>query len=130
MYLILILLLVNGWFNGFIHVTKRCPFKKMMHTRIHSSRMRTGRTLTVSREGVYLPGPGGSDPGGVPAWSRGRCTCLVPGGVSAPGGVPAWSQGGGCTCLVPGGCLLPVGCTCLVPGGVSTTGEVSNPGGV
>ena len=52
---------------------------------MHSSRMRTGRSLTVSRS--LLPGggglvPGGSAPGG----------CLLPGGVcsggwgSAPGG--------------------------------------------
>ena len=89
---------------------------------MHSSRMRTGRALTVFQ---YLPVPGGgtclvrggvcsegvSGPrggtclvlggGGVPAWSRGG-TCLVRGGVSGPrgylpgpGGVPAWSRGGG-----------------------------------
>ena len=85
-------------------------------TRMHSSRMRTGRTLTIFRSllvvregvwtgggctclvwGVYLPGPGG----GVPAWSGG-CTCLG-------GGLPAWP--GGCTCLVRKG-----GYTCLVRG--------------
>ena len=47
--------------------------------------MRTARALTVSRGGVYLPGPGGG------------CTCLV-----GEGGVPAWS--GGC---VPGQVLPP-----------------------
>ena len=88
-------------------------YLKHYGTRLHSSRMRTARALTVSRGGVvYLPGPGG-----VPAW---------------PGGVPAWS--GGCTCLVRGGCtcLVPGGCTCLVrgeylpgPGG----GYLPGPGG-
>ena len=112
---------------------------------MHSSRMRTGRSLTVFRSlllpgrGVYLPGPGGGCTCLVPwgcTWSGG-CTCLVPGGVPAwsqgvylPGpwgciwsrGVPAWSGG----CLPgPGGvpawswgctCLVPGGCTCLVRG--------------
>ena len=115
-------------------------FPIIVKTRMHTSRMRTGRSLTVFGGGVYLPGPGG----GVPAWSRGGCTCLVPGGCTclvpvgvylpgprggvpawSGGGVPAWSQGGvpgpggwctwsgGCTCLV-----LKGGCTCLVLGGV------------
>ena len=78
-------------------------------TRMHSSRMRTGRSLTVFRslllpgeKGVYLPGPGGV------------CTCLVPGGCTwsrgcvpdwSRGGVPAWSRG--CVYLPgPGGCLV------------------------
>ena len=91
---------------------------------MHSSRMRTGRSLTVccsllSRGGGSVPGvcgPGGvsggiwsrgvSGPGGLPArggvWSR---------GVSGPGGLPTgggcvWYQGG---CLVPGGFSLPGG---------------------
>ena len=87
---------------------------------MHSSRMHTGRTLTVFRSllswrgvwswGVYLPGPGG-----------GYLPC--PGGeVSGLGGVPAWSGGG--TYLVwggsgPGGCLVPGG---LVWGGVWSRG--------
>ena len=58
-------------------------------TRLHSSRMHTARSLTVSPSMLC------SGEGGVTAWSRG---CL-PG----PGGVPAWSRGG--ACLVPGGCL-------------------------
>ena len=74
-------------------------------TRMHSSRMPTGRSLTVCcrllpgggvclvpggvlPDGGVLPGPGGS------AWSQGGF-CLVRAGVSA------WSQGG--VCLVPGG---------------------------
>ena len=78
-------------------------------TRMHSSRMRTGRSLTVFRSLLFpgrggLSGPGGGLPawsGGVPAWS---------GGVPAwSRGVPVWSRGGvpglgGGTCLVPGGC--------------------------
>ena len=52
-------------------------------TRIHSSRMRAGRSLTVSRS--LLPG----------GW----------GGVLSPGGR-------GCVCVLsPGGVLSPVGCT-------------------
>ena len=68
-----------------------------LETRMHSSRMRTGRALTVFRSlllpgGGYLPGPG-------EVWSGGG---VWSGRGSAPGGgVPAWSQGG--TCLVPGG---------------------------
>ena len=65
-------------------------------TRMHSSRMRTGRSLTVFR-GLLLPGGctylvGGE---GVPAWSRG-CTCLVGGrGVYLPGlGGCTWSEAG------------------------------------
>ena len=64
---------------------------------MHSSRMRTGRSLTV-------------------------CWCLLPGGVVClvwgclPGleGVSVWSQG---VCLVQGGvCWLVWGGVCLVPG--------------
>ena len=63
---------------------------------MHSSRMRTGRSLTVCCSllpggvllglgGVSLPGGGSPCQVGVSAWS---------GGVSLPGGVSAWSQGG------------------------------------
>ena len=69
-------------------------------TRMHSSRMRTGRSLTVSRS--LLPGG-----------------CLLWGCVSAPG----W---GG---LLPGGCLFPKG-WCVCSGGMSALGGVSAPGGV
>ena len=69
---------------------------KWRKTRMHSSRRRTARLLTVSqhvllRGWVYLPG------GYLP---RGGCTCL--------GGVPAKGWGTcprGCTCL--GGCTCP-----------------------
>ena len=78
---------------------------------MHSSRMRTARSLTMEGGSTCL----GVEPaqGAVPA-QRG-CTC--PAGV-LPGGVPAW--GWGCTCLggVPtcGGMYLSRGaCTC--PGG-------------
>ena len=56
---------------------------------MHTSRMRTGRALTVFRS-LLLPG-GVSGPGGV---------CSAPRGVSAWGG--DWS-GGQVTCLVLGG---------------------------
>ena len=70
-------------------------------TRMHSSRMPTGRSLTVCCR--LLPGGVG--------------VCLVPGGVLPDGGVlpgpggSAWSQGGvlpgpgAGVCLVRGGCL-------------------------
>ena len=57
-------------------------------TRMHSSRMLTGRSLTACWRGG-LPGPGGS------AWSWG--VCLVPGGLPGLGGVSG--TGGD---LVPG----------------------------
>ena len=89
---------------------------------MHSSRMRTGRSLTVFRS-LLIPGGGA---GGVPPWSQGVGICLVLGRVSA------WScwgylPGPGGTCLVPGGCTClvlgeyvsgPGECTCLVLGGV------------
>ena len=73
-------------------------------TRMHSSRMRTGRSLTVCRS--LLPGGGG---------------CLV-------SGVGCLVQGG----LLWGGCLLPGAvCSWGVSGhGVSGPGGVSAPGGV
>ena len=100
-------------------------YSQKLSTRMHSSRMRTGRLLlTVCRS--LLPGEGVSALGGVCSW----------GGVSAPRGVCSW---GGCLlpgwCLLPGGvcvsaprgvCLLPGGCVfvCLLPGGcVSAPGQ-------
>ena len=100
-------------------------------TRMHSSRMRTGRSLTVCCG--LLPGGGG-------AWSGGSApggVCLVRGeGVSAPGGclvqgVSALGGGvpglGGCLLLgglpglggvcLPGGCAWSRGVVCLVRGG-------------
>ena len=83
---------------------------------MHSSRMRTGRSLTVFRslqpgEGVCtwlggVPGPGGG-------------LCLVPGGYLVLGGVPG-PRGG-----VPG----PGGCTWSW-GGVPGPGWVPGPGGM
>ena len=72
---------------------------------MHSSRMRTGRSLTV--DGVCFGGVAVSGHRGVCVWSRwggvsgpgvsGPEGCLVLGGVWSPGGV--WFQGG----PVPGG---------------------------
>ena len=71
-------------------------------TRMHSSRMRTGRSLTVccSLLPGGVPGPGGGSP-----WSRGglpgpRGVCLVLGGGSP------WSRGGS---PCQGGFSLPGG---------------------
>ena len=77
---------------------------------MHSSRMRTGRSLTLCQS--LLPGgvvcSGGSGPGGVSGPGGcllgGRCLLL---GVSAPGGgLGVCSLGGGC--LVLGGLLREV----------------------
>ena len=113
---------------------------------MHSSRMRTGRTLTVFRSLLFpvggrgVSGPrrgvwsqGGVWSGGV--WSRRGVwsqegTCLVWGylpGLGVPawsGGVSPWSEGGSCLVWgVPawswGVCVSGPGvCTCLVWGGV------------
>ena len=72
-------------------VDQQEPNLNVLETRMHSSRMRTGRSLTVCCS--LLPG------GGV--------VCLVRGGVLPAGGV----------CLVQGG-VLPAGEVCLVRGGV------------
>ena len=94
---------------------------KQMETRMHSSRMRTGRSLTVCcsllpRGGVLL-GPGGISlvrgEGGV---------CLVWGGLPGPGwGGSPWSRGGSpCRGGVGGVCLVWGGWWCLPgPGGDS-----------
>ena len=88
---------------------------------MHSSRMRTGRSLTVFRSlqpGGGVPGPGGVYlvPGGV---------YLVLGGVPGPGGC-TWSQG---VYLVLGGVPGPRGLY-LVPGGCTWSwGGVPGPGG-
>ena len=104
--------------------------KKILQTRLHSSRMRTARMLTVSPSmlctggctwsqgvsalggsapggsapgGMRVPGPGGSVPGGVCSGG----VCLLLGGVCSWG--CTWSQRGVCS---QGGCLLPVGDVC------------------
>ena len=82
----------------------------LIPTRMHSSRMRTGRMLTVCCS--LLPGGGCAWSGGGSA-PRGGAWCG--GGVSAPGGVPG--LGG----LPPGGCLVWGG-VCLVWGGLPPGG--------
>ena len=72
-----------------IHFWRICKQHLMFFTRMHSSRMRTARSLTVSpsmlcsRGGCLVPGS---------AWSQGG---VCSGGVPGPEGVPAWSGGGG-----------------------------------
>ena len=83
-------------------------------TRMHSSRMRTGRSFTVCRS--LLP-EGGCLLRGVCSWGG----CLLVGGVCSRGG--CLLLGGVCSggrCLLPGGCLLSGGC--LLPRGVSALG--------
>ena len=98
---------------------------------MHSSRMRTGRSLTVCCSLL----PGGDSPcreGGLPGPGEGFSLlggCLPDLG----GGVSAWSQGvlpaGGGVCLIRGWGCLPyrggfclLGGVCLVPGGFSLPG--------
>ena len=96
---------------------------------MHSSRMHTGRLLTVCRSlllwggvlgpgGVLSPGVVYLVPGGVPGWGVSGMGCVVWGclvwGVSGPGGVWSWGR-----CLPPGRCLV-LGGVCFQ--GVSTPG--------
>ena len=106
-------------------------------TRLHSSRMRTAHSLTVSPSMLYIGGC---------TWSRGvylvlgvylvpgGCVYLVPGGVPGPRGRGLY--------LVQGGCTWSWGCTWslgvagprgvyLVPGGRCTWSQrdVPGPGG-
>ena len=82
--------------------------EKLRITRLHSSRIRTARVLTVSLSMLC---------GGGCTWSGG--VYLVPGGgVPGPRG-STWSWG---VYLVPGGCNL-------VQRGVPTPGGVPGPGG-
>ena len=113
--------------NDMIKKNWRClPFFLNLNlTRMHSSRMRTARALTVSPSMFCSGGRGVSAhrgcllmgcllPGGV--CSRG---CLLR-GVSAPGGMSA-----------PRGCLLWGVCSggCLLPGSVCSQGDVCSQGG-
>ena len=77
---------------------------------MHSSRMHTGRSLTVCCS--LLPGGWGWKGGCFPAGG----VCLDPGDLPGPGG---FSLPGGGVCLVPGGFSLPGGGVRLVPGGFS-----------
>ena len=101
---------------------------KSFETRMHSSRMRTGRSLNVCCS--LLPGEGGLvwSPGGL-VWSPGG-GCLVPGGAGLQGGVPGpggvGSAGGGG--WSPGGCLLRGGGAWSWGGGVAALGGVCVPG--
>ena len=93
--------------NSMLAIMKN--FKKEKVTRLHSSRMRTARTLTVSHTMLVGWGWGGSAPGGG---------CLLPGI-------------GGLWCLLPGGLLRGVSALGVsAPGGVSTLGGVYSWGGV
>ena len=127
---------------------------KYSSTRMHSSRMRTGRSLTVCRSllqgGVSAPGrgclllggsaPGGSAPRGVCSlggvWSRGVCSRGVspPRGVWSQGGVCSWGSDLGGACSQGGGCLLPGGVWSwgghLILGGVCSRGCLLWGGGI
>ena len=85
-------------------------------TRMHSSRMRTARPLTVV----------GRDGGVLSTWSRGGGGCCPP-GPWGRGVLSTWSWGrGGCCPPGPGGVLWPGpggegGVVHLVPGGVHSS---------
>ena len=79
-------------------IFNQCTGATTTRTRMHSSRMRTGRSLTVCCSLL----PGGVCSGGVCSW----------GGVFSQGGV--WSRGV-CVCLLQGG-------GCLLRGGVCSGG--------
>ena len=91
-------------------------------TRMHSSRMRTGRSLTVCCSllpgGGGLPIPGGGFSllgGGLPVLG-GVCLFWGEGGGSAWSGGGAACSGGGSPCR-GGVCLVRGRGVCLVPGG-------------
>ena len=106
-------------------------------TRMHSSRMRTGRSLTVCRSllrgggsvprGCLLPGGsvcfGGSAPGGCLLWGVSAQGGVWSQGVSAPGGVSSGGLSAPRGVSAPGDCLLG-GCL-LWEGGVCSGGGVS-----
>ena len=119
-------ILTRPWTFMFLttHFDKQRLTSLQIQTRMHSSRMRTGRSLTVCwsvlpRGGVWS---GGSAPGGVSA--PGGCVCLLR-GVSAPRGVSLPREG--VLCLLRGGVCSPRGSPC--PGGGSPClGGFSLPG--
>ena len=90
---------LESWVLNKLHTSLE-SFKKTRQNKLHSSRMRTARALTVSHSMLA---------GGV--WSRG--------GVSGP-------RGG----LLPMGWVSAPGGVCLLGGGVSAPGGVSGPGDV
>ena len=102
---------------------------------MHSSRMRTGRSLTVFRSLLHGGGvcsQGGVCSRGVSAWGGGFCSggCLLLGGLLPGGGCLLWGcllWGGVCSrgCLLQGVSVLGL---CLLPGGVCSGGVCSQGG--
>ena len=99
---------------------------------MHSSRMRTGRSLTVCCSrlpgGVVLP----ARMGGSPCWGGSTCQGVLPARGGSPcqrGGLSGWGVLLGPRGVLPAGGVLPprwgwgspcrVGGLCLVPGGGS-----------
>ena len=114
----------SPWQRSLLKETPRGQTDACENTRIHSSRMRTGRSLTVCCS--LLPGGGGFSlvPGGG-STCRGGFSLV--GGGSPWGGSP-WSRGGS---PWSGGGVLPAGGVLLGPGGVfSLPGGVLPAGGV
>ena len=75
--------------------------KTLGQTRMHSSRMHTGRSFTICRSKKKCK----KKQKEKNIWGGG---CLVRGGVSALGGCLLW----GCVCLLLGGWLVPGVCVC------------------
>ena len=110
-------------------------------TRMHSSRMRTGRLSPVSPS-MHCSRGGAPGPGAHLVWGMymvlGRGVYLLPGECTWSGGCTwsrqcPWSQGGVpaprvCTWSGGGGVYLPRG-VYLVPGGVPAQGVCTCPGG-
>ena len=99
-----------------------CNSKNKYYKRMHSSRIRTGRSLTVCLGG------GSACRGGFSLLGGGRSPCR---GVSLPGGPPCQWGGGGI--LPAGGPSLPGGSPCLGGspcqwGGILPAGGPSLPG--
>ena len=87
-------------------------------TRMHSSRMRTGRSLTVCRS--LLPGGGWG-------WGHASQAVCFPGGCVLPRGMHAswmvhvsWGVHASRGCMLPGVCVLPG--RCMLPRGVCFPG--------
>ena len=130
--------LQTSWFATYLAGWTSWSFRKILETRMLSSRMHTDRSLTVYYRSL-LPGRGGVSAVGGCRLLGGVCSggvcllgggCLLQGcllwgcllqGVSAPGGCLLLGGGGGC---LLGGCLL-WGCLLW---GVSAQGSVCSGG--
>ena len=89
-------------------IRSHCTRHLHTKTRLHSSRMRTARALTVSRS-MLCSGGGGVCSGGCLLWGCLLRGVSAPGGVSDPGGACFWGVSAPGV-SAPGGCGIPA-CT-------------------